>query len=196
MAGHGEAAGAVSYTHLDVYKRQDIDPTGYVAFTYCLLFGIMFGDLGQGLLLVIGGALVWKWKRMNIARVINRIGIFSCIFGALYGSVFGLEHVLDPLYTNLLGLSGKPIEVMDPAMTNVVLVASIALGVVLICSSILVDIYIGLRKKDLERALFSANGAAGFIFYASVLAGGEMCIRDSNRDAGSGCRCDFGRGRL
>ncbi|MBC8586295.1 V-type ATP synthase subunit I [Youxingia wuxianensis] len=163
-----EMYGLPSYT--------DIDPTGYVAFTYCLLFGIMFGDLGQGLLLVIGGALVWKWKRMNIARVINRIGIFSCIFGALYGSVFGLEHVLDPLYTNLLGLPGKPIEVMDPAMTNVVLVASIALGVVLICSSILVDIYIGLRKKDLERALFSANGVAGFIFYASVLAGGVMLL--------------------
>ncbi len=152
----------------------DFDPTPFVAFTYCLLFGIMFGDLGQGLLLVLGGWLLWWKKRLNIARVINRIGIFSCIFGTFYGSVFGFEHLLDPFYQKVFGLPGKPIEVMAPENTNLVLLSAVALGVVLICSSILLDIYISVRRKDWERAFFSANGIAGFLFYGSILFGAAV----------------------
>ncbi len=149
----------------------ELDPTPFVAFTYCLLFGIMFGDLGQGLLLVLGGWLYWKWKKANIGRVINRVGIFSCIFGTLYGSVFGFEELLTPFYTQVLGLPGKPIEVMAPASTNLILVSAIGLGVALIMICILLDIFTCLRRKDYERALFSANGVAGLVFYGSVLVG-------------------------
>ena len=34
-------------------EYEGIDPTPFVAFTYSLLFGIMFGDLGQGLVLIL-----------------------------------------------------------------------------------------------------------------------------------------------
>lgn len=149
----------------------DIDPTPFVAFTYSLLFGIMFGDLGQGLLLVAAGALLWKWKRMNIGRVINRIGISSCVFGTLYGSVFGFEELLTPLFVGVFGLTGKPIEIMAPEMTNVILLSAVGLGVCLICISILLDIYIGFKRRDIERAVFSANGIAGLLFYGSILFG-------------------------
>lgn len=98
-----------------------------MAFTYSLLFGVMFGDLGQGLVLVLGGWLLWRFKRFQIGAVVNRIGIFSCIFGTLYGSVFGFEELLTPFYTNVLGLPGKPIEVMAPENTNLILVAAVAL---------------------------------------------------------------------
>lgn len=148
----------------------DFDPTPFVAVTYSLLFGIMFGDLGQGLLLVAAGALLWRWKKMNIGRVINRVGIFSCVFGTFYGSVFGFEHLLDPLY-RLFGLPGKPLEVMAPEMTNVILLSTVALGMFLICVSIGMDIYVGLRRRDFARAFFSANGVAGFVFYTAVLCG-------------------------
>ena len=41
-----------------------IDPTPFVAFFFTLLFGIMFGDLGQGLVFVIVGILLTKhWIR-------------------------------------------------------------------------------------------------------------------------------------
>lgn len=148
----------------------DIDPTPYVAFTYCLLFGIMFGDLGQGLLLVILGAAFWKWKHMNIGRVINRVGIFSCVFGAVYGSVFGFEHLLDPVY-RLLGFAEKPIDVMAPEMTNLILGGAVALGVVLILVSMAFNVLLAFRRHDLERALFSSNGICGLIFYGAVLVG-------------------------
>lgn len=155
-------------------KYSDFDPTPFVAFTYSLLFGIMFGDLGQGLLLVIVGALLWRFKKMNIGRVINRVGISSSIFGAFYGSVFGFEELLNPFYENVLGLPGKPIEVMAPENTNLVLIAAVALGVLLICSSILIDIILSLKKRDWERALLSSNGVAGFLFYGAILFGAVM----------------------
>lgn len=50
---------------------------------------------------------------MNFGKILERIGISAAIFGTIYGSVFGLEHVLDPFYTDVLGLPGKPVEVMD-----------------------------------------------------------------------------------
>lgn len=34
---------------------QEMDPTIFIALTYTLMFGIMFGDVGQGLCLLIGG---------------------------------------------------------------------------------------------------------------------------------------------
>lgn len=152
----------------------DFDPTPFVAFTYSLLFGVMFGDLGQGLVLVLGGWLLWKFKHFQIGAVVNRIGIFSCIFGTLYGSVFGFEELLTPFYTGVLGLPGKPVEVMAPENTNRILIAAVALGVLLICACILLDIFVSLHKRDYERALFSANGVAGFVFYGAVLFGAVM----------------------
>ena len=41
----------------------EIDPTIFVAITYSLIFGAMFGDAGQGLCLLIGGFLLYKFKR-------------------------------------------------------------------------------------------------------------------------------------
>ena len=63
---------------------------------------------------------------------------------------------------------------MAPENTNLVLLSAVALGVVLICSSILLDIYISVRRKDWERAFFSANGIAGFLFYGSILFGAAV----------------------
>lgn len=154
----------------------DIDPTPFVAITYCLLFGIMFGDLGQGLVLILLGELLWKFKKMNLGRVMSRIGIFSSLFGILFGSVFGMEHVLDPLYHNLFGLAEKPIEVMAPSMTNVILVAAIALGVALILVSMCFNLVVAWRRRDIQRGLFSANGLAGILFYGSILVGAAMLM--------------------
>lgn len=81
---------------------------------------------------------------------------------------------MTPFYTQVLGLPGKPIEVMAPENTNLVLLAAVALGVALICISILIGIWTGFRRHDYERAVFSANGIAGLLFYGSILFGAAM----------------------
>lgn len=149
----------------------DIDPTPFVAFTYTLLFGIMFGDLGQGIVLSIVGYLAYKWKHMQLGEVGIRIGISSAFFGLVYGSVFGNETLLNPLYTDVLGMEEKPFEVMSSGFIMPLLVAVIALGAVLILCSMCINLYIQFKHKDMGEFLFSHNGIAGFIFYGSLIGG-------------------------
>jgi len=146
----------------------DFDPTFYLALTYCLLFGIMFGDLGQGFVLVIGGWALWKFKKMKLAAAAMRMGFFSMFFGLVYGSVFGLEHLLDPLYL-AVGMSGKPLEVMAGESVNVLLLGAIAIGATLILVSMAINIILRIKRKDYGEALFSQNGLAGFVFYGSII---------------------------
>jgi len=147
-----------------------LDPTAYVAITYTLLFGIMFGDLGQGLLISLIGWLLAKYKKMPLGNIMSRIGISSAFFGLMYGSVFGFEEALDPIYKSLFGLPSKPINVLEPATTNYILISAVGLGAFIIISSIVINIYLGIKNRDIGRAVFSSNGISGIVFYVSVLA--------------------------
>jgi V/A-type H+-transporting ATPase subunit I len=148
----------------------ELDPTAFLAVTYTLLFGVMFGDLGQGAAIAALGLLLWRMKRMPFGRILIRIGACSALFGLLYGSVFGLEDVLDPLY-RALGFSSKPVHVMAPATINGLLMLAVGMGAALILVSMLLNIVTGIRTKDVERAFFSNNGLAGLVFYGGILAG-------------------------
>lgn len=152
---------------------QGYNPTMFVALTYTLLFGVMFGDLGQGIVIAILGAVLWKWKKMALGPIMTRIGISSAFFGLIYGSVFGFEHALDPIYPKL-GLAHKPLEVFES--TNTILVGAVAIGVVLIIAVMLLNVFIGLKNRDYENALFGNSGLAGVIFYSSVLVAGVLAF--------------------
>ncbi|MCI7767590.1 MAG: ATPase [Oscillospiraceae bacterium] len=144
----------------------DINPTNFVAITYTLLFGIMFGDLGQGLVISLLGLLLWKWKKMTLGRIMERLGISSMIFGTLYGSVFGYEELLDPMYESM-GISFLPFKAIHSI--NNVLYTAIGIGIFIIIISVIVNMIMGLKDKDYTRALFSNNGLAGLVFYCSLL---------------------------
>lgn len=145
----------------------DIDPTLLVSITYTILFGIMFGDLGQGLVLMILGLLLSKFKKLNFGKLLTRIGFSSAVFGTLYGSVFGFEELLDPFYESVFGLATKPIHVFDTNTTNMLLGGAIGIGALLIIISISINIFLGFKTKNYERAVFGHNGIAGFILYVS-----------------------------
>ncbi|PKL00855.1 MAG: V-type ATP synthase subunit I [Tenericutes bacterium HGW-Tenericutes-1] len=148
----------------------DIDPTPFVAITYSILFGIMFGDLGQGLVLILLGFIMAKWKKMKLGEIGIRIGIASSIFGLLYGSFFGNEEILTPFYTDILGMAGKPIHVMDSEFTMTLLIAAIAIGALLIILSIIMGIITNIKRKHYVEAFLSHNGVSGLIFYSYLLA--------------------------
>jgi len=135
----------------------EIDPTSFVAITYSLIFGIMFGDVGQGLCLVVGGALLYKLKKMTIAAIISIAGIFSTIFGFLYGSFFGFENIIHHIWL-------KP---MDNVMT--VLITAVAFGVILILIAMIMNIINGIKAKDYGKVFFDTNGVSGLIFYGAAI---------------------------
>ncbi len=153
---------------------EDIDPTPFVAFTYTLLFGIMFGDVGQGIVLIIVGYLAAKFKQMRLGEIGIRIGLSSTLFGFVYGSVFGNEHLLDPLYTSVFHFEEKPIEVMGSDFIMPLLICAIAIGAVLILCSMSIHMYIEWKHKNTSELLFSQNGLAGMVFYVSLLGGAVM----------------------
>ena len=150
-----------------VPSYHDIDITAFVAITYTLLFGIMFGDVGQGLLLIIIGILMWKKKALDLGKILVPCGACSMIFGFVFGSVFGFEELLDPLYFRL-GLPGKPLSVMDSI--NTVLLVAIAIGITLVVVAMILNVVSCIKKRKFGSALFSENGLTGIVVYLSAAA--------------------------
>lgn len=133
------------------------DPTAFFGLTYMLLFGAMFGDVGQGLILLFTGLileLVWK---ISLGGILSRIGLSSTVFGFIYGSVFGSEEILPPLI------------IRPMANINYILVAAVVFGIVLILSSYIYNIINSSLEKNMEEGLFSRNGVVGLAFYLIFL---------------------------
>ena len=149
----------------------ETDPTIFVAITYTIFFGIMFGDMGQGFIVALAGALMYKFKKMEIGKILIPCGIAGMVFGFLYGSVFGFEEVLTPVHQALFGTKGKLIEVMEPDSINLIIYGSVVIGFVTIAFAMITNIFSSLRRRDMESALFGANGVAGFILYVSLVVG-------------------------
>lgn len=150
-----------------------INPTSFFAITYTLLFGIMFGDLGQGAVIFLIGLIMSKFMKNSAGGILSRVGLSSMFFGFMYGSVFGFEELLDPVY-EFLGWGGKPLHVFE--QTNFILLAAVALGVVLITISITLNIILGFRQKNYEKAIFGSNGIVGLVFYLSVAVGASLTL--------------------
>lgn len=151
-----EMYGLPSYT--------EIDPTPVLALSYILLFGIMFGDVGHGLVLLVGGALLYKLKKMDLAGIVAQAGAVSAIFGLLYGSLFGNEQILrhNPVTGRFFLLS--PMEDI-----NTILIGTVALGAVIIVIAMLLGMINRIKNRQWGKLLFSPNGLAGLVFYGFVL---------------------------
>lgn len=143
----------------------EIDPTILVAITYSVFFGFMFGDMGQGLCLLIGGFLLYRAKKMNLAAIISCCGFFSTIFGFLFGSIFGFEDIIDAAWL-------RPGEAMTTlpfiGRLNTVFVIAVALGMGIIILTMILNIINSVRAHDPEKTWFDTNGAAGLVFYAAM----------------------------
>lgn len=149
----------------------EVDPTIFVGITYIIMFGIMFADFGQGLCVSLIGLYMWKKLRMRLGKILMPCGVSSMAFGFLFGSVFGFEHALNPVYHTLFGLTDKPVEVMHPDTTNIIIYSAVGIGVSLVMIAMLINIYSSVKKKKYGNALFSPNGLAGLLFYGSLVLG-------------------------
>ena len=148
-----------------------IDPTGYFAISYILLYGIMFGDLGQGLVIALLGFILKD--KFPLAPIMSRIGFSSAFFGIIYGSVFGFETIITPFFHHeviykFLGYDSPPENLFQIA--NVLIIFALFIGVFLILTTMAVNIGVSIKRKSWGNAFFGANGLAGFILYASIIA--------------------------
>lgn len=132
----------------------ELDPTMFLSITYMILFGAMFGDVGQGLILFFMGLY---FKAKEFGKILLRLGISSSVFGLLYGSVFGFEHIIPAFLI-------RPIENIDQ-----ILMSSIVIGTILLIVSFVYGMINALKRKDLKEGLFGRNGFTGFLFYMLFL---------------------------
>lgn len=145
----------------------EMDPTIFVALTYSIIFGSMFGDVGQGIFLVIGGALLYKFKNITLAAIISLAGVFSTIFGFMYGSFFGFENVIPALWL-------KPKTTMTTlpfiGTMNTVFVVAIGSGMFMILFTMVLHVINSIRTHDVEGIYFDQNSICGLVFYGALTA--------------------------
>ncbi len=143
----------------------EFDPTLLMAITYSVLFGIMYGDVGQGLVLIGLGCFLYKKKGMWLGGILGSVGIFSVIFGFVFGSFFGYEELIPGFHV---------LDSGDNA-TRILLVSAV-IGVFTIVAMMVINIINGIRQKDLKKILLTNNSLAGLIFYIAVVAGAVITI--------------------
>ncbi|MDR2793952.1 MAG: V-type ATP synthase subunit I [Treponema sp.] len=175
-----------------------IDPTSFVAVFFTLLFGIMFGDVGQGLVLLLIGLLLVqkKYKVMqsykNFGGPLIAVGISSMIMGLLYGGVFSNETLLEAPTLAVTGfLADTPVGVyfdwhaapkilrLMPEKGSIDKLFyffgfTLALGVILNSTGLIFNIINLWSKKNYEKAILSKTGIAGVLFFWYVIG---MAVR-------------------
>ncbi|HUV36686.1 MAG TPA: V-type ATPase 116kDa subunit family protein [Patescibacteria group bacterium] len=150
-----------------------IDPTLFVAVTFLAMFGMMFGDIGHGaILMLIGWLLGFRPKRAaDATRLVGKLafycGISSVVFGFLFGSIFGLEELIPHVW-------------MKP-MHNVIYFFKIAIyfGIGMVTLGIVFNIINALRVGDFRTTLFDHAGLVSAIIYWGGI--GAVSIFLSNR---------------
>jgi V/A-type H+-transporting ATPase subunit I len=171
-----------------------IDPTPLVAFFFTLLFGIMFGDMGQGFVLFLAGILTGKrgmralsgFKHYSTPLI--AVGISSMIMGFLNGEVFASENLLIGPTRLITGfLTGRPVDrilVLMPltehggSVTKLFYFFGFTIGVGIIFNSLglVVNIVNQWNLKNYERAVFSKTGIAGLFLFWYALSIAIRCF--------------------
>jgi V/A-type H+-transporting ATPase subunit I len=138
---------------------EEIEPTGFLAITFLLLFGMMFGDVGHGAILCTLGYLIFKkmYRYLDYGIILMESGFSAIVFGILYGSVFGLEDLIPALWMH-------PVENIDYFMK-----VSVVFGITMISTGLILNL-INVFRQHRYGELLSASGLAGALFYWLITA--------------------------
>jgi len=135
-------------TNFSYPRYGEINPILPFAFSFLLLFGIMFGDVGHGLILAFLGWLVKKniAKYADFGQIYYLSGLSAAFFGLLYGSVFGVHHLLPHLLFS-------PLENIQATI-----IFSIGIGIAIITLSFLLHMVTAIKRKE-PTLLFVSEGS-------------------------------------
>ena len=149
-------------------RYREIQPTVLMAVSFLLMYGLMFGNVGQGAVLAISGFVVRKRARSpqirDLGMIICMAGLAATVFGFLYGSFFGKEGLLPVLWIS-------PIEDVVK-----ILVVPVAVGILLISVGILVNIINKFRCGDYFRAIVDRIGVVGIVLYWGAIGLGLRSV--------------------
>jgi len=147
-----------------VPRYRELEPTLFVAITFVLMFGMMFGDVGHGAILGLGGLAAWlagrSRKVCDLGVLLLLAGLSSMFFGWVYGSFFGLE------WFKKYALWRDPLE-GDPMGLMYVAVGT---GIIIISIGLILNMVNRFRNRDFAGGFLDKFGVVGALFYWGVLA--------------------------
>jgi V/A-type H+-transporting ATPase subunit I len=150
------------------------DPSGLLVLVAPILFGYMFGDVIQGLaLIVIGFALQRRWPML---RLLVAGGVAATAFGFVFGSAGSIHGAIPALWVDPLD-DPLPVMLVPIAFGGVLLALGIALtsleaywrgklGAWLCCDAGFLALYVGLLLAVFHPAglVLAAAGTGIYIF--------------------------------
>lgn len=164
MPGGGRAR--VSRTLVDTYGTvpyADLDPSRLAGVAYILMFGMMFGDVGHGAILLAAGLLLLRGGRIKkLARLqqawlfVSGAGLAAMVFGALYGEAFGPTGLVPVLWLEPLA---NPVPL---------LLAGTGVGAFLLAGAYAIGTINRVREGGWGYALYARSGIAGSMLFLAV----------------------------
>ncbi|MFE9773700.1 V-type ATPase 116kDa subunit family protein [Streptomyces sp. NPDC005931] len=142
----------------------DLDPTMAAGVVYVVMFGVMFGDAGHGLLLVAAALLLRAGRPRRAAALrplwpfVAAAGLAATLAGVAYGEFFGPTGVLPVLW----------LEPLQEPMR--LLTAAVALGSVLLAAAYAAGIVNRWREGGPVAALYATTGVAGAAVFLGLAA--------------------------
>jgi V/A-type H+-transporting ATPase subunit I len=140
----------------------DVDPSRLAGLAYVAMFAMMFGDVGQGALLLLAGLLLRSGRIRQLENLkkiwlfVAGAGLTSMVFGALYGEAFGPTGLVPVLW---LAPLSSPMPLMLTALM---------FGAFLLAGAYALGTINRVREGGWAYALYSRAGVAGSMLFVAV----------------------------
>lgn len=155
----------------------EIDPTPIYTILYVLMFGMMFGDIGDGVVFIVVGFLLIRLKRSlltfspnglrKLGKILIACGLSAILFGFFYGELFVME-IMHPILLSPLKDITK------------IMVIALTFGVAQITLALILNITNKIRRKQTIKAVFSGHGIVGLTYYLAGVAAAIAFISELN----------------
>jgi len=140
----------------------DVDPSVLAGVAYALMFGMMFGDVGQGAMLLLAGLILASGRIRQLESLkkvwllVASAGLASMVFGGLYGEAFGPTGLVPVLWLDPLS---SPIPLM---------LTAVMFGAALLAGAYALGTVNRVREGGWRLALYARSGIAGSVLFVSA----------------------------
>jgi len=138
---------------------REVDPTPIVSFVFPIFFGMMFGDVGHGLILTLFMLLVRQRSTGTTrqwANIFLVAGVSAIFFGVVFGEFFELSlysFVPIPAVVEIIHRAAGSVDTFNFLPTpfagvNLIMIVSVLIGVAHLTTALSLDVYQAYREHD------------------------------------------------